>query len=277
MLISAYAAALKAVVRLFTPQALSILSTVDRTDPVQRARAEAELLELTRASRLEAVKVGNDILRGASRHLAAEPFIPEPEPYRAGSVVKAFRESTGKSDAYLVGILARHVRMAARRQVIRAVPEPRIPNFMPAEATFPPGVRPVSPEPYESVEDFNKAVAGDDSARVYPIGWARVLTGASSCGFCVMLASRGPVYSSASHAGKSDGRDKFHSHCDCMVVPVYQRRDWPGRREYEELKAFYSDTIRDVKLHPDRYQGKNAQAWLEQALRERGTPIGVAP
>ncbi|WP_424824282.1 hypothetical protein [Rothia aeria] len=250
---------------------------MDRTDAVQRSLAEAEVLRLTRSARLEAAKVGDQMLKDAARGLSVEPFIPEPEPYRAGSVIQAFRESTGKSDKYLAGILARHVRMAARRQVMRAVPEPVIPNFMPPEKMFPDGVRPVALEPHQSAEAFNRTVGEDGKARVYPIGWARVLTGRYSCGFCVMLASRGPVYTSAHHAGQSKpgGRDKFHNNCDCLVVPVFKSTDWAGRREYEQLREFYRATIDDVKAHPDKYQGKNAQAWLEQALKERGAPVGV--
>lgn len=277
MIISAYAAALRSIVAIFTPQVLSVLASVDRTDAVQRSLAEAEVLRLTRAARLEAAKIGDQMLRDAARGLSVEPFIPEPEPYRAGSVIQAFRESTGKSDKYLAGILARHVRMAARRQVMRAVPEPVIPNFMPPEKMFPEGVRPVALEPHQSAEAFNRTVGEDGKARVYPVGWARVLTGRYSCGFCVMLASRGPVYTSAHHAGKggAGGRDKFHNNCDCVVVPVFKSKDWPGRREYEQLRDFYRATIDDVKAHPDKYAGKNAQAWLEQALKERGAPVGV--
>lgn len=277
MIISAYAAAIRSIVALFTPQVLTILSTVDRSDAAQRALAESEILKLTRSARLEAAKVGDEMLRDAARGLSVEPFIPDPEVYRAGSVIQAFRESTGKSDKYLAGILARHVRMAARRQVMRAVPDPVIPNFMPPEKMFPAGVKPVALEPHQSAESFNRTVGEDGKARVYPVGWARVLTGRTSCGFCVMLASRGPVYSSAHHAGKggAGGRDKFHNHCDCMVVPVYNSTDWAGRREYEQLREFYHATIEDVKAHPDKYSGKNAQAWLEQALKERGAPVGV--
>lgn len=277
MIIGAYAVALRTIVAIFTPKVLSVLATVDRSDAAQRALAESEILKLTREARMEAAKIGDQMLRDAASGLSVEPFIPEPEPYRAGSVIQAFRESTGKSDKYLAGILGRHVRMAARRQVMRAVPEPVIPNFMPPEKIFPKGVKPVSLEPHQSAEAFNRTVGDDGKARIYPVGWARVLTGRTSCGFCVMLASRGPVYSSAHHAGKggAGGRDKFHNNCDCMVVPVYKSTDWAGRREFEDLREFYHATMDDVKDHPEKYSGKNAQAWLEQALKERGAPVGV--
>jgi hypothetical protein len=48
--------------------------------------------------------------------------------------------------------------------------------------------------------------------------WARVPTGAETCAFCLMLASRGFVYESEGSAGS---RSKFHGDCDCAVVP-----DW---------------------------------------------------
>lgn len=47
--------------------------------------------------------------------------------------------------------------------------------------------------------------------------WARVPTGAETCKFCIMLASRGFVYhteETASHA---------HSSCDCRVVPSWDK------------------------------------------------------
>ncbi|MDG3012466.1 EndoU domain-containing protein [Rhodococcus sp. D2-41] len=78
------------------------------------------------------------------------------------------------------------------------------------------------------------------------IGWARVLTGAENCGFCAMLASRGPVYKTkktAKFAGsdRSDIRNPtlYHDHCDCDVVLVVEGRDWPGREQYDELEHLW--------------------------------------
>ena len=45
--------------------------------------------------------------------------------------------------------------------------------------------------------------------------WRRVTDGAP-CGWCAMLASRGPVYSSAAKAGQ--GR-RYHGHCGCTAEP----------------------------------------------------------
>jgi len=77
-------------------------------------------------------------------------------------------------------------------------------------------------------------------------GWARVATGRETCAFCLMLVSRGPVYLSADTAGLdigdktalemiiggediSDLMRKWHPNCDCKVVPVFDRANWPGK------------------------------------------------
>lgn len=53
------------------------------------------------------------------------------------------------------------------------------------------------------------------SAQANDVRWARVPTGAETCAFCLMLASRGFVYGSAETAGQMR---KFHGHCDCVAV-----------------------------------------------------------
>ena len=96
------------------------------------------------------------------------------------------------------------------------------------------------------------------------IGWARVLTGAESCGWCAMLASRGPVYKtreSASHVvgqarsamaafngtpartrGPRSLGDKFHDGCDCLIVPVFDLGDWIGIDAYDALEELWIDS-----------------------------------
>jgi hypothetical protein len=48
--------------------------------------------------------------------------------------------------------------------------------------------------------------------------FARVPQGEKTCDFCLMLASRGPVYLTEESAGAFT---KFHAHCDCKVVPFW--------------------------------------------------------
>lgn len=75
-----------------------------------------------------------------------------------------------------------------------------------------------------------------DTAEAGRIRWMRVTRG-KTCAFCAMLASRGPVYTSAAKARDARGRPaRFHDHCDCMIVPVFERTIVPESTvRYEEL------------------------------------------
>lgn len=55
--------------------------------------------------------------------------------------------------------------------------------------------------------------------------FARVPTGAETCNFCIMLASRGFVYDSAESAG---ALDHWHPHCDCRIVPSWKAHTVSG-------------------------------------------------
>ena len=95
------------------------------------------------------------------------------------------------------------------------------------------------------------------------VRYARRVTGATSCDFCLMLASRGPVYGTAADAGGPSNR--YHDDCDCIPVPVRGKwvmdnsergEHWEGQdpgydfeRLYsEEYKPFHQtgDDIRDT-------------------------------
>src|SRR5690606_13670915 len=64
----------------------------------------------------------------------------------------------------------------------------------------------------------------------YALGYRRVPTGPTTCGFCLMLASRLDLYESKQSAASraSDG-GRYHTRCDCVPEPVYNfeahRRD----------------------------------------------------
>lgn len=88
-----------------------------------------------------------------------------------------------------------------------------------------------------------------DAARHDPeaLGYARVATGASTCAFCLMLVSRGPVYKSASAALLRDGSSEpYHDRCDCLAVPVFDRQAWPGREEYEAAERLWQESGRSL-------------------------------
>ena len=90
-------------------------------------------------------------------------------------------------------------------------------------------------------------------------GWARVATGRETCGWCLMLVSRGAVYHSARDAGaKLEDRDalkvsnegsmdpremmnEWHAGCDCKVVPVFDLKDWSGRDRYKAALEMWKE------------------------------------
>lgn len=54
--------------------------------------------------------------------------------------------------------------------------------------------------------------------------YARVPSGAKTCAFCTLLASRGFVFTSeweAQHRGRNQDDDKYHNYCDCQVIPEW--------------------------------------------------------
>lgn len=58
--------------------------------------------------------------------------------------------------------------------------------------------------------------------------YARIPAGGETCDFCIMLASRGPVYHTEASAGAVD---HFHANCRCQVVPFFDTYEiGPSRR-----------------------------------------------
>lgn len=89
------------------------------------------------------------------------------------------------------------------------------------------------------------------------IAWARVPTGRETCGWCIMLASRGPVYKTAESAGGGDMLG-WHTGCDCHVVPVFDREDWEGRDRYKAAEEMW-------KKETKGYSGRDAVNALRRA------------
>ena len=76
------------------------------------------------------------------------------------------------------------------------------------------------------------------------MAWARVLTGPTSCYFCAMLASRGPVYTSNTSALYKGGQrvDKYHDGCDCEAVLVTNYSTWEGRDAHRRLEKLWEES-----------------------------------
>jgi len=67
--------------------------------------------------------------------------------------------------------------------------------------------------------------------------WARIPSGGSTCSWCVMLASRGAVYSDDIAAGEMN---EFHDNCDCVQVQIRSRSDWPEDHDLDHFIDLYT-------------------------------------
>lgn len=86
--------------------------------------------------------------------------------------------------------------------------------------------------------------------------YARVPTGSETCDFCLMLASRGFVYSSEATGGAVK-LDHYHSGCDCRVVCQWE----DGGVEDYDTDAIY-----------DRWQD-SVDALARERAEKRGTTV----
>lgn len=306
-----YLRALASLLNPFRSDMLRTLTYINRADSRQVEAAIPKIWETIQEARKHAAHIGNQMLEDAAEEYGYDAYIPPMGEYTYQAVKTLFREYSNASDSTLVDAMERHVRMAARRQVIRAVPNPELDNYIPISDQVSADTYPILLEGFDEldklIEETENALEDKDreegytpSPKAYPIGWARVLTGAENCGFCVMLASRGPVYTSKLAATYRGGRkqvaagkrgrrgsaatsrarrdkyrlenmDKFHDSCDCLVVPVFKSDNWVGKKDYERLSKFYESTLEDVDKNPEKYAGKSPVSWLEQAMKE--TPL----
>jgi len=70
-------------------------------------------------------------------------------------------------------------------------------------------------------------------------GVARVPSGAETCRFCIMLASRGAVYGTLRAAG-GDG-NHFHDDCDCVPTTIRTRDDYPEEHDLDLFRRLYAE------------------------------------
>jgi hypothetical protein len=88
------------------------------------------------------------------------------------------------------------------------------------------------------------------------IGWVRISTTGTPCGWCAMLISRGAVYRSARSASVSyDDGDKYHDNCKCIAIPVFDR-DWFDKSPLFDLNRKYAE------LWPQVTRGLGGQSAL---------------
>lgn len=81
--------------------------------------------------------------------------------------------------------------------------------------------------------------------------YARVPTGAETCDFCIMLASRGFAYKSEESASHS------HAHCDCRIVPEFIKgqsvEGYDPEKYYEQYRGNEARKAQQVRLSKSEY------------------------
>ena len=92
--------------------------------------------------------------------------------------------------------------------------------------------------------------------------YARVPSGAETCEFCLMLASRGPVYHTTDSAGEGN---HFHANCDCRIVPV-----WDSHREVTDEGGVIRRGGTQIEGYdPDAYYERYVRAMLDPDFRSK--------
>lgn len=256
MILTAYRLAMDALTATFMSTVrLLVASMATEPDRALAIRTMTPVLtDLVRRHRslayLEAVKLLSESARAQG---VADPYIPSESGYSESSVRTVLRESLrGTPDEASKSIaerLTQHVESGARETITRAAEDGREPaDDADAEHWSANAIEP---------DDFD-----DEQGGTRALAWARVLTGAENCAFCVMLASRGPVYSGPDEAGRMLASDKwpdakgyinsYHDNCDCVVVPIYDFSSWEGRESYLALEEWYQRTIKDPLYRGER-------------------------
>lgn len=238
--------------------------------------------------------------RSAKRQGVDDPYVPSMSGYSEQSVRtllrKHLRGTPQEAAQAMTAALTQHVEAAGRQTIIRAV-EDGVEASDPADEAHLEHTR-LTPEEFEEqqsnvlqlVFDADEEDDEDEEGeRKTPLGrqpkaWARVLSGAENCGFCVMLASRGPVYSSAAEAGRGKASDKdyaagvntYHTNCDCLVVPIYDYAKWPGREQWRAAERVYKEVI--SQKWSESYNAPHLrEKWQEKGKDRKGISAGYGP
>lgn len=314
-LAAAYAQALASIGGAFVEAFTDLLSAFDLSDRAAAERLVPAAHRVIQRYRRQAVEAANDYLDASAAPFGALAYHPAPEPYTVQAVRKLFRENQGATPEQLAAAARRHVVMAGRRQVMRSVLDAEFDEFASEDERerhergsvtlegFDEALATVNDSADEALRraeaEADDADADSELPRLRPVGWARVLQGRWSCGFCIMLAARGAVYSTAdaakyvaapageksreggflSRKARTELRKKnpraFHENCDCIVVPVFDPDNWSGRAEQQRLARFYRETVekedRKYEADPEGYEpvkistvlSREAEAWQE--------------
>lgn len=86
--------------------------------------------------------------------------------------------------------------------------------------------------------------AGRDPVRT---SVARIPSGTDTCTFCIMLASRGAVYTDLVAAGEMND---FHDNCDCVPSIIRSKRDWPEGHDLAKFTDLYTSGLGTGRYAP---------------------------
>lgn len=289
-----YWAITQRIARSFRAQALPLVQQTNLIAPKQEDRIPPEvaqkLKDLVSAYRLKSYRAGVQLLTQEANKLDADPITAPLTPYQK----KWFEDALKlKSHPALLNRLETHVRTAGRRAISQTIPDP-IAGATTDNVTYD-QAQPYDPQQLEDSNQETRQVTGPTGRPlIYPVAYARVLSGPQNCGFCIMLASRGPIYSSASKAGakgvkgtgstwrpSSQWPNSFHDSCDCLVVPVYDPDgDWMGKEQAQTLYELWSEVTDNSGITKiDTYQGsRDLKKAFEQhlaGLEEKGQVLEV--
>lgn len=95
--------------------------------------------------------------------------------------------------------------------------------------------------------------------------FARVPQGSETCDFCLMLASRGFVYSSKMSAGGVK-LDHYHSGCDCRVVAGWDGDDVEGY-DTDEIYRRWQSSIDDIASERAEKRGTTVEEERSKIMR----------
>lgn len=232
--------------------------------PVTEAQREAmakQLLPKVKRARVRVRDLGVEFMEtqaaAADVELAPQPI----RDYESRAIVKVLERVTGAPDE----------KSSDRRRVSVVMADPKTRSDVRKRVTVtdenrhdPVVKKAVGERAAASVERHVRNAAREavsDAAEVAgtEVGWARVLSGAESCPWCAMLASRGPAYQSEASAGSVTERSgrfdageakAYHDNCDCIVVPVFEDVPWYGQEHYELLEDLWIESTRGLSA-PD--------------------------
>ncbi|QDK03451.1 capsid maturation protease [Mycobacterium phage PainterBoy] len=195
--------------------------------------------------------------------------------------------------------VAREIEIAGRNQIIHAIEEdPYLDDLLDADEPEDDQVdieEDTHHTPVVSLAEHRLRRSQPSNPRLVK-GWARVATGRETCAWCLMLISRGPVYSGPDAAGldlddtttidlwNEAGQDlskfrelvdgslqEWHAGCDCVVVPVFDTANWVGKEAWEQAEKLWIDAGKeaDERIASGEARTNNTNKETLNALRRR--------